>query len=291
MTRLIPSSAGRKDDRRDALIALMHRAYEDIRAIEAEARITVDDRDLRPRIEYFHDAVRALTEPPEAMYQPRTRLCIEWLTFDLNTLRFLQDKPLAKVNRSSVMGTSQQVATRAEQPLAHLPPHVKANLSAQYRTYTVFFAALFAEAVDKNFQARVSAKDGEVEDLAQIEQMIKLLEQGQGNVREEQVEELINHLDNETLRHKLMTILHQASMKKREKLAAAQLLLKNAMKGADAEIAALDKLHTAYLSGQMVLLQDSRDIVKRLSSQGLNLAGKFLETAFQQAGQGKGRGY
>lgn len=291
MTRMIGTSGGRKDDRRDALIALMHRAYEEIRAVETEARITVDDRDLRPRIEYFHDAVRALTEHPEAMYQPRTRLCLEWLTFDLNTLRFLQDKPLAKVNRGSVMGSSQQMATRTEKPLAELPPQARANLSAQYRTYTVFFAALFAEAVDKNFHTRVDSRNQDVEDFAQVEQMLQLLAQNKGNVQEAQVETLIQNLADSELRDRLMVMLHQASMKKREKLEAARQMLKLAMKNADAEIAALDKLHMTYLSGQMVLLQDSKDIVKRLSGQGLNLAGRFLEAAFQQVGQGQGRGY
>jgi signal transduction histidine kinase len=290
---MAPASLGYDGGKREALITLMHRACEEIREIEASCGLSVDNRDLRPRIEYFHDAVRALTEHPEAMYQPRTRLSVEWLTFDLNMLRHIQDKPTMRLNRNHVMGNSQNALVQKTRVSERATPQQRGALSTHYRTYTVFFAALFAEAVDKNFQTRVDQMNQDVEDIAQVEHMIKMAEQGQANVPPEQVEEMIQNISSEEIRNKLMVMLHQASMKKREKLEAARQFLKNAMKGIDQEIALLDKTHMSYLSGQMVLLQESKDIVKKLSGQGLNLAGKFLENSIQNMGQGRGggRGY
>lgn len=284
-------SIGYDGGKRDALIALMHRACEEIRTIEAQCSLRVNAQDLRPRIEYFHDAVRVLTEHPEAMYKPRSRLSVEWLALDLGMLRQLQDKPALKLNLTSIMGKSQNVLmTETQARPERVTPDARIALSGHYRTYTVFFAALFAEAVDRNFHTRVDQMNQEVEDIAQIEQMIKMMEQGQNNVKAEQIEELIDMLPNEEIKNKLMVLLHKTAMKKREKLEAARQFLQKAMNYIDGQIAILDKNHMNYLSGQMVLLQDSRDIVKKLSGQGLNLAGKFLENAIQQMGQGRGSG-
>jgi hypothetical protein len=35
--------------------------------------------------------------------------------------------------------------------------------------------------------------------------------------------------------------------------------------------------------------EESRDMIKKLAGAGMNLAGKFLETAVRNAGQGRGR--
>lgn len=291
MTRQIghtPQAA--KDARRDALIGLMQNCYEEIRAIESQYQLLVEAGDLRPRIEYFHDAVRALTAHPEAIYQLRTRLSVEWLAWDLSFLRYIQDKPLAKLNRNPVMGSGHAVTKRGA-AYDSVPAPVRGNLAGHYRNYTVFFAALFADPVDRNFQARVESMNHDVEDIAQVEQMLQMLEQGSAQVKEEQVEQMIQMLDNEEVKQKLMVVLHQRAMKRREKLAAARALLKEAMKEIDGQISALDKAHMSYLSGQLVLFQDAKDIIKRLSGQGLNLAGQFLDAAMQQAGKGQGRGY
>lgn len=280
-------SSPQMDAKRAALIALMDRSCEEIRALELPAQLSVDDRDLRPRIEYFHDAVRTMTDHPEAMYQLRTRLSVEWLAFDLSMLRAIQDKPLTRLNRGQVMGQSQSRALRI--PPESVPPAIRAKLSEHYRSYTVFFAALFAEAADRNFHSRVDQMNQEVEETAQVEQALKLLEQGKGGVTEAQVEEMILHLSNEEIRNRLMVLLHQQAMKKRERFSAAAAYAKASMANIDKAIASLDKQHMHFLSGQMMVMQESKDLVKKLSGQGLNLAGKFLEAVAQAMGIGRGR--
>ena len=283
-----------------ALISIMHRGYQDIRAVESEYQITVDAEDLRPRIEYFHDAVRVLTEHPDAVYHKATRLSVEWLAYDLSCLRYISDKPLAKLSHAQPGGstTSGKESKRRDLVLnkhsgagaTRMPPaDVRVNLGQLYTNYTVLFAALFAETTDRNFQTRVTENNTEVEDLAQIQQMIEMLERGQ--VAVEQVEEVIQHLQNDEMKTRLMIMLHERSQKKRQ-MQDAIAQIKTQMNALDMEIASMDKAHTHYLSGQMMLLQESKEMVKKLAGQGLNLAGQFLQNSVAQSqGRGGGRGF
>lgn len=289
--------------KRDALIGIMHHAYEDIREMEAEYGLWVDAGDLRPRIEYFHDAVRTLSHNPDLMYAKKSRLSVEWLAYDLSCLRYIQERPLAQINHQKPLrpapaktpGKSVAMPGRASaggdgRTAKTMPPNIRTNLAARYAGYTVMFAALFAETVDMNYQTRVNERDQEVEDLAQIEQMLQMLEQGQ--IMETQVEEVIQHLENEELKTELMIKLHQVSQKKQAKFAEVIQMIKSQMKVNDAEIAQMNKAHMSYLSGQMMLYQESKDMVKKLAAQGMNIAGQYLESAMQQAqGRGQGRGF
>ncbi len=45
----------------ESIVQLLTRIYSDIRDIEEEFELLVGDNDFRPRIEYFHDAVRAFS--------------------------------------------------------------------------------------------------------------------------------------------------------------------------------------------------------------------------------------
>lgn len=287
--------------KRDALTSIMNATYGKLRALEHDYGLRVGDTDFRPRIEYFHDAVRALSHRPEDMYLAGTRLSVEHLAYDMSCLRYIQDRPLAKLAhdapasqmRNPPAGLKQLAAPpgSVQHPVADtrpVPPHIRAELAEHYRSYTVMFAALFAESADVNFNARLSANDAKVEDMAQIEQMIKLLEQGQ--MRIEQVEEAIRMVEDTGLRTQLMAMLHAKSMKKREKYAAMQQMLRNGMNGVDLESKSMDKAHMQFLSGQMLMYQESKDLVRKLASQGMTMAGKFLEEALSQA-SGKGQGY
>jgi exonuclease VII small subunit len=289
--------------KRDALIKIMHATYESVRAIEHAHGLSVGDNDFRPRIEYFHDAVRVLSHRPQDMYLPRTRLSVEHLAYDMSCLRYIQERPLVKLNpgapspktRTPPEGLLQlppapgvvNLPVQAPQPLS---PYLKAELSEHYRTYTVLYAALFAETADINFTTRANENDTKVEDMAQIEQMIKMLEQGQMQL--EQVEQAIEQVEDMALRTQLMAILHQRGQRKREKFALLQHTLRQWMWGVDMDTKAMDKAHMSFLSGQMVMYQESKDLIRKLSAQGMAMAGKFLEEALSQAagrGQGQGR--
>lgn len=288
--------------KRDALISIMTATYHELQVMEAEYGLSISETDLRPRIEYFHDAVRVLTHRPEDMYLPGTRLSVEHLAYDMSCLRYIQSKPLTRL--SQMAGASVRNAPAAVPQLLHspgtlidpagskpatVPPTVRAQLVERYRSYTVMYAALFAEPADMNFQARQSENDSKVEDMAQIEQMVQMLEQGKMAV--EQVEEAIQQVEDVGLRTQLMAILHQKAMKKREKSAAISGILQQKMEGLDLETKSMDKAHMQFLSGQMVMYQDAKDLVRKLSAQGMAMAGRFLEDALSQAsGRGTGQG-
>lgn len=288
--------------KRDALISIMTATYHELQVMEAEYGLSISDTDLRPRIEYFHDAVRVLTHRPEDMYLPGTRLSVEHLAYDMSCLRYIQSKPLTRL--SQMAGASVRNAPSVMLQLPHppgtlidpsgskpatVPPTVRAQLVERYRSYTVMYAALFAEPADMNFQARQSENDAKVEDMAQIEQMVRMMEQGQ--IAVEQVEEAIQQVEDVGLRTQLMAILHQKAMKKREKFSAMRDMLQQKMEGLDFETKSMDKAHMQFLSGQMVMYQDAKDLVRKLSAQGMAMAGRFLEDALSQAsGRGTGQG-
>lgn len=289
--------------KRDALISIMTATYHELQVMEAEYSLSISETDLRPRIEYFHDAVRVLTHRPEDMYLPDTRLSVEHLAYDMSCLRYIQSKPLTRL--SQMTGAAVRNVPQSSVPQAlhgpgtlidpsgskpsTVPPTVRAQLVERYRSYTVMYAALFAEPADMNFQARQSENDSKVEDMAQIEQMVRMMEQGQMAV--EQVEEAIQQVEDVGLRTQLMAILHQKSMKKREKFTALRDTLQQKMAGLDFETKSMDKAHMQFLSGQMVMYQDAKDLVRKLSAQGMAMAGRFLEDALSQAsGRGTGQG-
>lgn len=289
--------------KRDALMKIMNATYHDIRAIELEHGLSVGGTDYRPRIEYFHDALRVLSHQPEQMYVERTRLSVEHLAYDMSCLRYIQERPLAKLNHEDPAPRMRNAPVQhlllapppgavmepVQQPKP-VPPTTRAVLADHYRSYTVMYAALFAESADINFQTRSSENDVGVEDMAQIEQMLQMLEQG--TIAPERVEEAIQHIENEQVRQQLMMLLHNKSMKKREKMNAMKMLLQQQMQALDMETKAMDKAHMSFLTGQMLMFHDAKDLVRKLSGQGLCLAGQFLENAMSQAagrGQGQGR--
>lgn len=289
--------------KRDALTQIMTASYHDIRAIEVEYGLRVGDADYRPRIEYFHDAVRILSHQPESMYVARSRLSVEHLAYDLSCLRYIQERPMAKLNhdnpspkmRAAPAGMMQLAAPpdSVRDPVGEakpVPPTVRAVLSEHYRSYTVMYTALFAESADVNFNTRVAENDTGVEDLAQIQQMVQMVEQG--SIAPERVEEAIQHIDNPQLRDQLLALLHNKSMKRKAKENALQMLIQQQMQALDMDSKAMDKAHMSFLTGQMMMFQEAKDLVRKLSSQGMSLAGQFLESAMSQAagrGQGQGR--
>lgn len=288
--------------KRDALTSIMNQTYDAIRALEMEYGLCIGDTDYRPRIEYFHDAVRILSQQPELMYLPRTRLSVEHLAYDLGCLRYLQERPLARLNHGkpvpkmpSLPSNVMQLAPPQGSLTEHvgeqkpLPPTLRGVLAEHYRSYAVMFAALFAESANTNFQTRVAENDTGVEDIAQVEHMIRMVEQGMAPP--EKVEEVIRTIENPQLRDQLIALLHDKAIKRKEKMNALRMMARQQIHGLDMDSKAMDKAHMSFLTGQMLMFQDAKDLVRKLSSQGLALAGQFLENAVAQAaGRGTGRG-
>lgn len=284
--------------KREALITIMNATYHELRAIEVAYGLCIGDTDYRPRIEYFHDAVRVLTQTPQAMYLPQTRLSVEHLAYDMRCLRYIQDRPLAKLAHDSTANkTHNPPAGVSLMPLTPnalqdpvgasrpVPPDIRGELAEHYRSYTVMYAALFAEAANINFKTRATENDTAVEDMARVEQMVSMLERGQCSVAE--VEEVIQQLDNPKLRAELTAMLHTKAAKRSEKFATLHAMLQQQMNGVDMQTKAMDKAHMNFLSGQMLMYQQAKDLVRKLSAQGMVMAGQFLESSLLQ---GAGRG-
>ena len=273
-----------------AIIELMSGKYAQLLAIETEWGIRLNEGDMRPRVEHFHDAVRALTSGSADIYANKSRLSVEHLAYDLSQLRQIQDKPIGKINQATEKSASTQVARRGERSagFAKTPPQsVRAQIASLYKDYTVFFAALFAEVADHNYNARVNVIDSSVEDLALLEQLIQQLITGK--ITNAQAMEEVMHAERDDLRERLQAMLARKQMTAKEKQEALAML-GLIDKGLEKEKKALQQSHLHYATGQLAVYEDAKDTVKKLAAQGLNLAGKFVNTAIQAAGPGKGQG-
>jgi hypothetical protein len=66
-----------------AIVELMSGKYAQILTIETEWHIRLHEGDMRPRVEHFHDAVRALTSGSASIYEKNSRLSVEHLAYDI----------------------------------------------------------------------------------------------------------------------------------------------------------------------------------------------------------------
>src|SRR6202012_5632366 len=97
-----------------AIIELMHGKYGQLLAIESEWGIRLHEGDWRPRIEHFHDAVRALTSGSDDMYAKNSRLSVENLAYDLGQLRHIQEKPIGLINKVTEKSAGTQVVKQGD---------------------------------------------------------------------------------------------------------------------------------------------------------------------------------
>jgi hypothetical protein len=278
------------DQSQAAIIELMSGKYQQILAIETPWGIRLHEGDMRPRIEHFHDAVRALTSGSADLHEKHSRLSVEHLAYDLSLLRQVQNKPVGTINRATQKSAGSELvkAGQGGATTAKLPPSaVRSELAALYCGYTVFFAALFAQVADRNYQSRSDVIDESVTDIGVIEEVLDNLIAGKISVAQA-MEELM-HVERDDLRERLQAMLARKGLSAREKQ-EARAMLGTIEKGLNKEKKDLDQAHMNYRTGQLAVYEDSKDIVKQLAAQGLNLAGKFVENAMSKGvGQGRGR--
>lgn len=273
-----------------AMIELMHAKYQQILRVESEWGIRLHEGDMRPRIEHFHDAVRALTSGTADLYAKNSRLSVEHLAYDLTQLRQVPEKPIGLINRMTEksLGTALVRQDEAGASVPKMPPQgVRSEIAALYRDYTVFYAALFAPVADRNYQSRSDAIDGNVADVGLVEQIIQQLISGKMNAASAMQEMM--HVERDDLRERIQAMLARKNLSTREKQEALALLAQ-IERGLAKEKQGLEQAHLTYATGQLAVYEEAKELVKRVASQGLNLAGKFLEQAMQAAGQGRGQG-
>ncbi|MEJ0009135.1 MAG: hypothetical protein WDN72_00440 [Alphaproteobacteria bacterium] len=273
-----------------AIIELMNGKYARILEVETQWSIRLTEGDMRARIEHFHDAVRALTSGSASLYEKHSRLSVEHLAYDLSLLRQVPGRPVGSINRATDKSLSSALVKKDEAGASHpkLPPAaVRAEITQLYRDYTVFFAALFAEVADKNYQSRVDAIDESVADIGLIEEVLNALIAGTMNAAQAMHE--LMHVERDDLRERIQALLAKKKLTAAEKQQALSML-GTIEKGLDKERKSIEQSHMNYATGQLAVYEDSKETMKRLAGAGLNLAGKFVQNAMQAATQGKGRG-
>ena len=277
---------------KQALVPIMNGQYEQIARLEEEWGIRFREGDLRARIDYFHDAVRALTSGEADIYARDSRLSVEYLAYDIACLREIQVNPVGRMHIAMEKSVSTEVVSTemgASNKRSGPPRHVKAELKELYKDYTVLFAALFAEVADVNFKARSEDVDSAVEDIGLAEKVLQQL--ANGDINKEQATILLDQIEQDELREKLQqTIATQTILHAQAEQIMAQL---NGAEGQlDAEKEKIDKAHLSYVTSQLAVYEESKETIKRLAAQGMNLAGKFVENALSQSkGTGRGQGF
>lgn len=275
-----------------ALLPVLHGQYGNILSIEEEWGIRFAEGDHRPRIEYFHDAVRALTSGTADLHGKHSRLSVEHLAYDLAMLRQVQSKPAGIINKATDLSAGSDLVTadQAGATRQRKPDRATRNeLATLYKDYTVIFAAIFAEIADLNFKSREEEMDENIADIGLVESVLQQLTNGQ--MTKEQAEAALDEVEMDELREKMIAAIRtkkKLGLAEMEQITAQLKGIEGAMK---AEMQKVDTAHLHYATARLAVYEESKDTVKRLAAQGMNLAGKFVDQALgQSAGKGAGLG-
>lgn len=263
---------------KDTLIPLINEVYERIRMIEAEQGLWAGANDFRPRIDLFHDAIRAYTAG-HSPYEENGRLTLERLAWDIEMLRALQASPLTQLPGAQKQSPQQAVAIRRPQANAGQDNRaIRNELAGYYKNYAVFFVAILAETADMNHKARMEERDNQVEALAGLDQAVA----GKSSVNLKKVTQ--SQIPDQFLRESIDAMLPNGTLAGTD----AKKSVKQAQSVLDKQQAQLEKLHMTWLSGQLAMYEESKEVVQQLLRSGLNMAGKFLQDAMSQGGRGAG---
>jgi len=268
-----------------ALVNILNGIYKEIHSIESSLGIRGEEGDFRPRIEYFHDAVRMLTSNDLR----NKRLSVEFLAYDVSMLRYIQNNPLAKAKGGKLNlspGTALITEAEAEYATGNMR-EAKAQLSEHYKSYSVLFVALFADPADRDYQSKVNNCNEQVENIAAVQRAAK--EAGKNPQSAIDMEEIIlEHMDDPALAQKILTSL--GGNRKKVIMAEAMQKLSEMMKTADKQIKAVEQAHFTYATSRLAIYENAREVVRKMAMSGMNIVGNFVETAVIEANRGGGRG-
>lgn len=263
----------------------------DICEMETQFRLLIGGEDFRARIEYFHDAIRALSSQDAKAREPGGRLSVELLAYDISCLRYIQSMPLSPFTPQAanlspftdIMKLDQHLA-----PQAIRPSRVeKERLAELYQRYAVLFAALLKPLADHDMHDRTDELNHDVQEMHTLVQQCEMLAGGKG--KEDQLITLIHHLNDGALRIELTAWLHQQRHRKKDDLRALIQLLNQKTQTKDRRIAAIEEAHMKYALAQLAIYEESKDMIKKMAEQGMNLVGKFVESSIAQTKREIGR--
>lgn len=275
----------------EQIIGLLTRLYTDIAAIESEFALYIGEGDFRPRVEYFHDAIRAFSAQDAAAREEGGRLTVEWLAYDLQCLRYLQSMPLSPFTPKGGMispsaepvALDHNLVAKAKRP----DRATKERLVELYQNYAVLFAALLKPLADLDYHERVDELNNDVKDINAIIAQFEKLKSGKSTVNS--IAQLANHIEDDQLRHELIAFLQQEKGKSLENITKIIGYLKTHTGKKDKTIKVIEDAHLNYALAQLSAFEASRDMLKKMASQGMNLVGQFVENSVAQTKREMGR--
>lgn len=284
------------------LIAVMNEVYGRLSALESANDLLISPQDMRPRIDYFHDAVRLFMSHPEEIYAENSRLSTKALADDIQWLRFLQQKPFSALQvaphapapqggnlaRLLPARKEKEVALRKQKPSPAEKSMLRSQLVDEYTTYAMLFIALFAETVDVNFKMRTEEMQVNYTDLQEVQKMVRMTQQGL--VEPDRILQALRSMENEQQQDILLQIFHNRTVRLREKLMAMASKLQDMIYNLQGQIKGLDKDHTRVLAYKMHMMQENKALVMELESLGLQLSGLHMGKAISGKGVDLGRG-
>jgi len=274
----------------EGIVALLTRIYTDIRDIEEEFQLVAGGGDFRPRIEHFHDAIRAFSsQTPRG--KPSDRLSIELLAYDLGCLRYIESMPLASFKPGGQPTSPSTGMVSLDKGLTVKRPRpdraVRERLTELYQHYAVLFAALLKPSADVDYRDRVDELNQDVEDLHKLNSQLETLAKNKEQIN--QVMAAINHLEEDDLRHQLVHFMQQQKFEKKDNIKKLMQFLKEHAARKDKEIASIESAHMNYVMAQLGIFEGSKDMLKKMASQGMNLVGRFVENAVAESRKEMGR--
>ena len=278
----------------ESIVALLTRIYMDIAEIEQEFNLIVGEGDFRPRIEYFHDAIRAFSAQEAASREAGGRLAVELLAYDLSCLRYVQSVPLGTFKPQGGAFSPSTDMLRAGgvgQELASLPRRpdraTRERLVELYKNYAVMFAALLKPFADADYQDRVDELNQDVQEINAIIAEIEKLSQGKGSVNTAAA--IANQVENADLHRLLIAFLQEKRFKSPSDTEKLNGALKQENKKKDKQIKIIEDAHMNYALGQLGVYEESKDLLKKMAGQGVNLVGKFVEASIAETRRSMGR--
>jgi hypothetical protein len=273
----------------ESIVNLLTRIYLDIVEIEQEYQLVIGDGDFRPRIDYFHDAIRTFTAQDDK--SDDERLSVQLLAYDLACLRYLQDMPLSSFkSQAGVQSPATDIMTAG--PGLSVPPKrpdrkVRARICELYQHYAVLFAALLKPVADNDYHERIEELNEDIKDLNALANQLEAVGENKGSM--DSLMAAAQHLEEEQLRQLLLMFLQHGKHKNKDEIKKLVAFIKQQSKGKDKQIAAIETAHMNFGLNQLGIFENSKDLLKKMAQQGMNLVGKFVEASIAQARHEIGR--
>lgn len=274
------------------LVELLGHVYHEILPLEEQFGLFISNKDQRPRIDYFFDALRALTNSDMPTLLRLERLSLEWLAYDATAIRYIEHKPLAVLSPHHAYQspglhirkektdalTTQRTANRED----------KKQLSTLYLRFGVMFVALFKPFADRDHRDRVEELEEQAQELTNVSTAIEGLGQGTASVTE--LEEAAKHCHDPEMKKLVQALLERQRYKQSAQLRGSLTAVESRIDQKNREIETVQHAHLNLSANQLALYEIGKDVVKELAGQGLNVAGQHLNQALTQTNQlGRGR--